>query len=253
MPVIKSKLLPKIPRAERSSVANHVYEALLSRIMKLELKPYAPISENAIAEEYGVSRTPVREAMARLANQHLLDVYPQRGTYISPLRMGEVVKAQFVREALECSAVRIAAENSDDEFIKNLKIEIKKQTHAMENIDHTLFFELDEQFHRLIFSQANLGNVWDEIAPLKLHMDRFRYLAVPDVNNSMLMIQQHTIIVKNIENHAIKELDRAVRTHTRRLFMQIPEFRQRYKDYFDTEDDYDWNSFGGHLEGLNDD
>src|SRR6185312_11884939 len=94
----------------RSGVAatQRVFATLLQRILTFDLKPFDGISEGALAEQMGVSRTPVREALARLAKLQLVDIYPQRGTVIAPLRVADLKRSQFLRESLEWGLLRRA-------------------------------------------------------------------------------------------------------------------------------------------------
>jgi len=109
---------PYTYRQDSGSIATQVYEHLMTRILDMQLKPFQELSEARLAAEFGVSRTPVREAFARLARRGLVDIYPQRGTLVSPLSEGLMAKSRFIREALERPLARLAAEK--------LTLEIKR-------------------------------------------------------------------------------------------------------------------------------
>jgi DNA-binding GntR family transcriptional regulator len=76
---------PYAYKQDSGSIATQVYEHLMTQILSMQLKPFQELSEARLAAEFGVSRTPVREAFARLARRGLVDIYPQRGTLVSPL------------------------------------------------------------------------------------------------------------------------------------------------------------------------
>src|SRR5204863_7670713 len=104
-----------------------VYAALRDAIVSTELEPGRQISENEIADRLGVSRTPVREALARLRDDQLVQIVPQLGTFVSRISVAGVDDAQFLREALECSAVRLAAERVDAADVAELRVIIEHQ------------------------------------------------------------------------------------------------------------------------------
>ena len=97
-------------------MASQVYEHLMERILDMELEPFRELSEARLAAEFGISRTPVREALARLARRGLVDILPQRGTRVSPLSVDRIAKSRFIREALERPLARLAAEKMTPEI-----------------------------------------------------------------------------------------------------------------------------------------
>src|SRR5437588_1998324 len=104
-----------------------VYAALRDAIVQTELEPGRQISENELAELLGVSRTPVREAVARLRDDQLVEVVPQLGTFVTRISVDGVDDAQFLRQALECSAVRLAAERAEKADVARLQTLIAHQ------------------------------------------------------------------------------------------------------------------------------
>lgn len=95
----------------KQPIGAQVYALLKKMICNLSLQPNEALSEKELSVRLGVSRTPVREALIRLADETLVDVFPQRGTFVSPIRTNEVLEAQFLRETLETAVVRRAAED----------------------------------------------------------------------------------------------------------------------------------------------
>src|SRR5258708_15119573 len=99
-------MTPAIPDERDISKTERVYEALRRRIRELTLPPGAPLRKEEIALEMGVSRAPVSEAIARLAEEALVDVFPQYGSFVAPIRPADVRESLFIRTALEVEAVR---------------------------------------------------------------------------------------------------------------------------------------------------
>src|SRR5262245_15424093 len=107
---MSSAALSRISRTDAGPAGRAVYTSVRDAIIATELEPGQQISENELAARLGVSRTPVREALARLRDDRLVEIVPQLGTFVSRISVDGVDDAQFLREALECSAVRLAAQ-----------------------------------------------------------------------------------------------------------------------------------------------
>src|SRR5207342_1467598 len=98
------------PISEQSK-ADRVYQDLRRRIRELTLPPGAPLRKEEIALALGVSRAPVSEAIARLADEALVDVFPQHGSFVAPIRAADVRESMFIRTALEIEAIRRITKN----------------------------------------------------------------------------------------------------------------------------------------------
>ncbi|MFE4722608.1 GntR family transcriptional regulator [Streptomyces sp. NPDC056728] len=115
----------------RESVRARVHALLRARITSLELLPGAPLSENELAAELDVSRTPVREALILLGEESLVDVFPKLGTFVSRISVDAVLEAQFMREALELAALREAVTKSGAPDITALRAILDAQRAAL--------------------------------------------------------------------------------------------------------------------------
>lgn len=160
------------------STAQNVFELIRTDIVLGVLKPLDPIRESKIAERLGVSRTPVREALLRLQNLGLVDIYPQSGTRVAPIRWEKVRAAQLIREAVEVEVVRRACRDASDASLDAIAHVIEDQAIAAKRNDLRRLFELDEDFHRAIYRAANLTSVADELEDIKIHLNRLRYVSV---------------------------------------------------------------------------
>src|SRR5690348_8682679 len=121
-----------------------VYANLRDAIVRAELAPGRQLSENELAASLGVSRTPVREALQRLRDDRLVEIVPQLGTFVSPISGRAVADAQFIREALECAAVRAAAERITADDIEELEQNLAAQERARDRADLDAFYLLDD-------------------------------------------------------------------------------------------------------------
>ncbi|MER8392508.1 GntR family transcriptional regulator [Mesorhizobium sp. M1340] len=216
-----------------ASVAARTFEVLLDQILTFRLKPHELISEKAMSEALGVSRTPVREALARLAGLGLIDIYPQRGSMVTPLRIADLEKSQFLRESLEIGLVKRAVESPRRaELLAMLKGELAVQETFASISDDRRFFKSDELFHQHIASHAGFPGIWADISAAKLHMDRFRFLSFPRLDSMSVVLGQHRRIVEALEQADALAAEEAMRTHLRRIFEVLAIVRERYPHYF---------------------
>ena len=182
----------------------------------------------------GVSRTPVREALARLAKLQLVDIFPQRGTVIAPLRVSDLKRSQFLRESLELGLLRRALRSPErSRLAEALTAEIAVQRTLAGIGDEERFYASDELFHRRIASIAGLPDIWDDISDAKLHMDRFRHLMLASVETLSVIVEQHERIVSAIEKGDRELAEMALKTHLRRIFAFLRPAYEVRPEYFE--------------------
>lgn len=216
-------------------LARKVYDELHKRILSFELKPYQVLSEASVSEMLGVSRTPAREALTKLAENKFVDVVPQRGSQVAPLRIEDLDRSQFMREALEVVLLRRAMSSGNSAaMVKGLRKEITLQRTYVMFEDSESFYASDEAFHGLIAEYAEQPSVQPEIVRLKGHMDRFRHLMVSGVEDLDTIIRHHVEIADAIEaGDATLAEDRMIK-HLRRIFDYIDQAREKFPDYFES-------------------
>ncbi|CTQ61564.1 MAG: GntR family transcriptional regulator [Roseibium album] len=215
------------------SMTDRVYDAILAMILRLEIKPREKLSEVQLSKELGVSRTPVREAFLRLESLGFLDIVPQRGTIVAPMRDAEFRKSQFMREAFELALVRRAIELEDNsELCMALDRELKLQTVHSELADENSFFESDEAFHEAIAVHCGVAEIWPEVQRVKMHMDRFRY-AIRSQRETSTILEQHRRIAEAICNRNEAEALAAMTLHLRRANHLIADAAKEHPEYFE--------------------
>jgi DNA-binding GntR family transcriptional regulator len=156
-----------------------IQAALREAILGMRLLPGAALSEKDIAESYGVSRTPVREALLRLAEERLLDIYPQVGTFVSRIRLDGLSDAMVIRTALERVTVRAAAERTDAATGAELRANLARQRATDRAGDLDAFHAADEDFHQIIARAAGHPHLWRVVKQEKVQVDRCRLLTLP--------------------------------------------------------------------------
>src|SRR5690349_20446804 len=127
--------------ASEQSKADRVYHDLRRRIRELTLPPGAPLRKEEIALALGVSRAPVSEAIARLADEALVDVYPQHGSFVAPIRAADVRESLFIRTALEVEAIRRVTQMADPALLAALEENLAAQAAALEAADLVAFYD----------------------------------------------------------------------------------------------------------------
>lgn len=203
----------------RLSVRDQTMETLRRRIISLQLAPGEPLSENELAQELGVSRTPVRESLILLREEGLVHVFPQIGSFVSLVDLARVSEAQFVREAIECASLADLVADAED--IAGLRHILQGQWDAEGAKDIERFFSLDEEFHRELLRLAGHEASWAAVNSAKAHLDRARRLSLVDTTHVASLIGQHTAVVDSLANGDRAAADSSLRLHLREVFKDI--------------------------------
>jgi DNA-binding GntR family transcriptional regulator len=217
-----------------TAVGPQLMRALRDRIIRSELAPGMRLSEADVAASFGVSRQPVREAFIKLAEEGLVEVRPQRGTFVRKISTGAVMDARFVREAIEADIVKLVAENSEAALVVALTQILEAQRKVALN-DPKSFIPLDDAFHRTLAEAAGKANAWRVIEGMKSQMDRVRQLSTAQFPMARL-VDQHAAIVKAIAAHDPVAAETAMREHLRAILLDLPLIRQSLPEYFDDPD-----------------
>jgi GntR family transcriptional regulator, rspAB operon transcriptional repressor len=205
----------------RERLSDRAYAALRAMIREAKLPPGSRLSDAALVEHIGVGRTPLREALLRLADEGLVEVYPQSGSFVAPIRLQAVSEGQFVREHLECAVIRDLAVRIDEAGCVALKEIIAKQEAASAAADADRFFALDEALHGQFAALAGRAGVWRVIQQSKIELDRVRVLSLPMSEQTPRLIEQHHAIVEAVaaRDHGLAEA--RLRIHLREVFATI--------------------------------
>lgn len=213
---------------KRGSNRERVYAELRRRIVTLDLQPGASLSENELAAQLSVSRTPVRESLILLADEGLVHIFPKLGSFVARIDPERVVEAQFVREAIELASIADAVRLADDAAIAELRELIDAQR-ATTDIDP--FFELDEQFHRSLLAAGGHGGAWRTVVAAKAHLDRARRLGMSESSISELTCE-HAAVVDALASGDGDQAAASLRTHLRKVFTDIEKIRARSPELF---------------------
>jgi GntR family transcriptional regulator, rspAB operon transcriptional repressor len=232
---ITASALTRISRTNGGRAGLAVYDALREAIVTTELEPGRQVSENEISQKLGVSRTPVREALARLRDDQLVQIVPQLGTFVSRISVAGVDDAQFLREALECSAVRLATERADRADVAELDLLIARQEAARDSADANEFFVLDDELHSTLCELSGRPIAWAIVARANGHLNRVRRLSLAEPSYIAEMIEEHKAVVDAVGRGEPDAAEQALRHHLRMVLSDLPNIRTAHPEYF--EDD----------------
>ncbi len=205
----------------RQAPGSQVYAVLREHIVKAHFLPGTALSEKRLAEELGVSRTPVREALIRLAEDGLVNIVPQSGTYVAPLDVAAVYDSQLIREALECATVFAAARKAGPKEADDLKHILAEQKRHLAAGDHEGFIAADDALHNRLIEISGHKGVARTVQGAKLHLDRIRYIAGEDSPHIHYVIGQHEEIIDRVIHHDGRGARRAMRGHLRLVFEKL--------------------------------
>ena len=163
--------------------------------MSLGRRPGEVISEAEIALSYGVSRTPVREAILKLSDEGLVEIFPHSGIFVSRIPLAALPEAIIIRKALEETTARLAADRATSSQIQILHAILARQREADSAGDRDGFHQADETFHGAIAEVAGYPGIWTLIQQVKVHVDRFRRLTLPQSGRMSQVIAEHEVIL----------------------------------------------------------
>lgn len=216
----------------RRGAAGAAYAWLREALLAGRLLPGQTLSENEIARELGVSRTPVREAIIRLENEGFLTVRPQVGTVVAPIDLDAVADGQFMREAVEGRAVALAAARCTADDARALKAQLREQARAAARNDHAAFLVLDDRMHQRLVAMSGRPNVWHAVEDVKAQLDRVRFISLEDPAWLATICAQHEAIVQHVVDRDARRAVAAMTRHLRTVFASMERIARRSPEYF---------------------
>lgn len=219
-------------RYVRETGRDYALRTLRENIIGLELKPGSMVSENELAAQLGLSRTPVREALIELSKVKIVEIWPQKGSAIARIDYELVEEARFMRNVLECAVAELCCKLVSPEDLAALRENVARQR-SYENMGVTSerFLSLDDRFHAKLFEIARKPQVYTMIGSLSIHFDRVRNLTLEDVNIKNV-IQDHEDIVEAVAAGDAGRARELMQLHLNRFRVAEHKVRERFPDYF---------------------
>lgn len=214
------------------SLSQKVYMSLKQAILSLGFRPGELMQKSQICKQLGVSRSPVTEAMARLASEGLADIVPQAGTYVTRFSMAEIREGAFLREALELAAVERVAVTITEEQLVLLKRNLRIQEALAEDGDTTGFHQMDAQMHELILSFTGYRRLASLAETAWIHVNRARHLNLPRPGRMQATLAEHKAIVAALEARDPEAARQATRHHLGQLIRLLEPLVEERPELF---------------------
>jgi DNA-binding GntR family transcriptional regulator len=216
-------------------VAVQVYDILKDRILRVTLEPGVALSRQALQDEFRVSVTPVRDALLRLQEDGLVDIFPQYATRVSRINVDHARQAQFLRLSVETEAIRRLAASAPEETAAQLESILGQQEKVSDPSKYDIFDSLDRDFHRVLYEKSNNPNLWRVIRGQSVHLDRLRRLNLPMPGKIQSLVAEHRGIVNAVRKGDGEEAALMLRKHLSGTLSIIETIRAQFPDFMAQE------------------
>lgn len=214
-----------------------IYTELREAITQLNILPGEELSTEKLKAEYGVSKSPLRDAFLRLERDRLVDIFPQRGTRVSFLDESAIEEERFMRKCVELGVIekcmkkeRTAKEK--EAFIIKLESNLLRQKAAILEEDLISFYKADDDFHHIFYTEAGLENVWSIIDAHTGNDKRIRMLSYSDSSIIDGVRKQHTELVEAIEENNLEKVLDIERKHLEKVSGEFSDLKEKFPTYF---------------------
>ncbi len=222
------KLLERLPR---ETGRDYALRNIKENIINLELAPGSQISENELAAEMGLSRTPVREALIELSRVKIIEIHPQKKSTVPLIDYELVEESRFMRNLLECAVVELDCEMAQPVDLERLSANVRLQNFYLDNYYTNELMTLDNQFHGILFEIAKKTQIFTLMQNIAIHFDRVRSMALSTVKNTKI-VQDHEDILQAIGRKDPKAARELMEIHLSRYKIDAADIRAAYPQYF---------------------
>lgn len=214
-----------------NSLNDVTYNRIRKDIMNMILEPGMNVSVQKLSERYGVSRTPVREAIVRLQQSGLVEIYPQRKTVVSKIDLERVYEEWFIRTSLESAVVDAFIRRCSELVADTMQELISKQKKYLDKEYFGEFYSKENRFHQLIFETAGQSLAWKTIENVASHYNRIRLLH-GKINGVGSIIDEHQRMVTAARKRDTEAMHKAVIEYSNNFLEQIKSMSKQYPNFF---------------------
>lgn len=214
------------------SLSQKVYQTLRAAILSMAYAPGEILRKPEICEELGVSRSPVSDAVARLAAEGLVDVIPQAGTYVARFSMAEIREGAFLREAIELQAIEMVATTITEDQLVLLRRNLTVQAALLTDGDVAGFYKLDGEMHEMIRGFTGFRKLSMVADTAWAHVDRARQLMLPVMGRIEATLLEHRVILNALEARDPQAARAAMRVHLRKLVTYLEPLERSHPEFF---------------------
>jgi GntR family transcriptional regulator, rspAB operon transcriptional repressor len=212
--------------------APQVFDYLREKIVSMALKPGTVLSRAALQASFGLSSTPIRDALLRLQEERLVEIFPQHATVVSPIDLALARQAQFLRRSIEQEVVRTLAERPSEALLRRLRAIIVEQKRFARAGDFDGLSAADTNFHKAMYEAAEIPDLWDLVRRNSAQIDRLRRLHLPVEGKARQVIEDHLALVAAIAEGQPCLAEQRLRDHLSKSLAFSGEMRLRFPDYF---------------------
>ena len=221
--------MPSVSRIKRSravapesssNAAAQVYDRLRTEIVSLRMEPGTTVNRLKLQRQFGLSSTPVRDALMRLGEEGLVEIVAQSATRVSLIDIDKARQAQFLRRALELEVVETICASADRTVTQELRSLVQQQTHAAMREDLSLF------------DAVGMAGLFHLVRRQSGHIDRIRRLHLPHSGKMQEVIRDHGKIVKALVAGDATAAQQAMRDHLSQSLAYSPRLREQHPGYF---------------------
>ncbi|MDS1030293.1 GntR family transcriptional regulator [Bacillota bacterium LX-D] len=206
-----------------------VFEALREAIISGSLKPGERLMEVQLAEEMGVSRTPVREAIRKLELEGFVVMLPRKGAYVADISSKDIADVYEIRSALEALAAGLAAERITDEELEELQRILVKVSESAESHDLETLINVDTEFHDVLYKASRNERLVQIISNLREQIQRFRSQTLSYPGRMKNALEEHKKIVEAIADRNVALASRLAQEHIESAENSMLEALQKTK------------------------
>lgn len=222
----------KLDRTRQS--APQVCDALREMILSVQLAPGTVLQRTELAEHFGISQTPIRDALLRLGEEHLVDIYPQHATVVSRIDVKAALQVHFLRRAIEIELLKALCDLSDDahrHLLQRLQTHLDTQQAALDPLEFAAFSVSDLAFHKEMYDAADMAPLWSLLRRQSGHVDRLRRLNLPAQGKAQAVVRDHRAIVEALARRDPAGAEAALRTHLAGTLAFVRDIRERFPDW----------------------
>jgi GntR family transcriptional regulator, rspAB operon transcriptional repressor len=223
--------LPALDRFQ-GSLGQRVYQSLKHAILTLAYRPGEIIRKPDICDRLGVSRSPVADAVARLAADGLVDIVPQAGTFVTRLSMTDIREGAFIREAIEVAAAEQVATIITEDQLRELRRNLRMQEALQADGDQQGFMQLDGQMHEMMLSFTGFPRLPQVSQTAWLSVHRARQLILPVEGRLQATLDEHRVILAAFAARDPAAARLAVRHHLRQLLTYLQPLERDHPELF---------------------
>ena len=220
-----------LERLPRETGRDYALRTIRDNIITLKLEPGSQISENELAAEMNLSRTPVREALIELSKVRIIEIYPQRKSVVSLIDYELVNESRFMRNVLEGAVVQLDCQMATEQDLARLEENVKLQKFYVDSYFPDDLLKLDNEFHEILFDIARKGQIFTLMQSISIHFDRVRSMALATVKNQKI-VEDHEEIIRVIRSRDEERARTLMGKHLNRYKIDAAEIRAAYPQYF---------------------